>query len=136
MSYSFIYNDNQLLQGSTQDVGHSLSYSQSVTRSDDISLAVSVLGVNNPGSSREYTPICSIAWTHQFKHVPYFIVPERHGTITGIVFRDDQSKGVWEPGMRPMPGVEVMLDDRRRRLPAPMVRTGSQVCPAANTELL
>lgn len=116
VSYSLIANDNHLLQGSTQDVGHSLSYSQSVTHSDDISLAVSVLGVNNPGSSREYTPICSRAWTHQLKHVPNFIVPERHGTITGIIFRDDQSKGVWQPGMRPMPGVEVMLDDRRQTI--------------------
>jgi hypothetical protein len=96
VSYSLIFNDNHLLQGSTQDVGHSLSYSQSITHSDDVSLAVSVLGVNNPGSSREYTPICSIAWTHQLKHVPSFIVPERHGTITGIIFRDGQSKGVWE----------------------------------------
>jgi hypothetical protein len=116
VSYFLIFNDNHLLQGSTQDVGHSLSYSQSVTHSDDISWSVSVLGVNNPGSSREYTPICSIAWTHQLKHVPNFIAPERHGAIAGIIFRDDQAKGVWERDMRPMPGVEVMLDDRRHTI--------------------
>jgi hypothetical protein len=116
LSYSFLFNDNQTLQGSTQDAGHTLSYTQSVTRSDDLSLACSVLGVTNPGRSQEYTPICFIAWRHQFQHVPYFIVPERHGTITGNVFRDDQSKGVLEPGMAPMAEVDVILDDRRHTL--------------------
>jgi Carboxypeptidase regulatory-like domain len=113
LSYNFLFNDNQTLLGSTQDAGHTLSYSQSVTRSDDVSLACSVLGVKNPGRSQVYTPICFIAWRHQFQHVPYFIVPERHGTITGNVFRDDQSKGVLEPGMPPMPEVDVILDNRR-----------------------
>jgi hypothetical protein len=116
LSYSFLFNDNQALQGSTRDIGHTLSYSQSVTRTDDFSLGCSVLAVKNPGRSPEYTPICFIAWRHQFQHVPYFIVPERRGTITGNVFRDDQSKGVLERGMLPMPEVEVMLDDRRRTL--------------------
>ena len=72
--------------------------------------------MKNPGSPQQYTPVCFIAWRHQFEHVPYFVIPERRGTITGNVFRDDQSKGAWEPGMPPMPEVEVMLDDRRRTL--------------------
>lgn len=116
VSYSFLFNDNQALQGSSQDLGHTLSYSQDITRSDDLSLACSVLGVKDPGKSQEYTPVCFMAWRHQFKHVPYAIVPERRGTITGNIFRDDQSKGVLEPGMRPMAEVEVILDDRRRTL--------------------
>jgi hypothetical protein len=113
LSYSFLFNDNQTLQGSTQDVGHILSYSRSLTRSDDISAACSILGVRSPGRPQIYSPVCFIAYRHQFEHVPYFIVPERHGTIAGNVFRDDQSKGEWEPGMPPLPEVEIMLDDRR-----------------------
>lgn len=115
-NYSFLYNDNQMLQGSTQSIGHTLSYSQTLTRWNDLSLGCSVLGVKNPGRSREFTPVCFIAFRHQFQHVPYFIVPERHGTITGTVFRDDKSTGVYERGMQPMAEVEVMLDDRRRTL--------------------
>jgi hypothetical protein len=113
-SYSFLFNDNHALQGSTEDVGHTISYSQRVTASNDVSLSCSVLGVQNPGSSRVYTPLCFIGWRRQVQHVPSFIVPERHGTITGNVFRDDHSKGALEPGMQPMSDVEVMLDDRRR----------------------
>ncbi len=116
LSYSLLFNDNQALQGSTESIGHTLSYSQSVTRSDDLSLACSILGVKNPGSSQQYSPVCFIAWRHQFKHVPYIIVPERRGAIAGVVFRDDQSKGVLESGMRRMAEVEVTLDDRRRAL--------------------
>ena len=119
LSYSFLYNNNLTLQGSTQSVGHTLSYSQGITHSDDVSLGCSVLGVRYPGRSQDYTPVCFIAWRHQFQHVPNFIIPERHGTISGTVFRDDQSKGAWEPGMRPIAQVEVMLDDRRRTLTRP-----------------
>jgi len=116
LTYSFLYNDNQSLLGSTQDVGHTLSYSQSVTRADDVSLSCSILGVKNPGQSLVYSPVCFVALRHRFQHVPAFIAPERHGTIVGNVFRDDQSKGALEPGMPPMSGVEVALDDRRRTL--------------------
>jgi len=116
LSYSFLFNDNQTLQGSEQDIGHTLSYTQSITRSDDLSLACSLLGLENPGSPHVYTTICFTAWRHQFHHVPNFIIPERHGTIEGNVFRDDLSKGVLEPGMPPIAEVEVVLDDRRRAL--------------------
>ena len=113
LSYSFLFNDNQTLQGSTEDIGHILSYSRSLSRRDEISAACSILGVKSAGRPQVYSPVCFIAYRHQFEHVPYFIVPERHGTIAGNVFRDDQSKGVLEPGMPPLPEVEIMLDDRR-----------------------
>jgi len=116
LSYSFLYNDNQALQGSTEEVVHTLSLTQSITRSDNLALSCSILELKNPRSSDEYTPLCYIAWRHQFQHVPYFVIPERRGTITGNVFRDDQSRGEFEPGMPPLPEVEVMLDDRRRTL--------------------
>jgi hypothetical protein len=113
LSYSFLMNDNHLLQGSSKDAENSLSYSQSVTHLDDLSLSVSVLGVKSPGDSQQLAPLCSIAWTHQFQRVPKFIVPERHGTIAGSIFRDDQSTGIWERNMKPIPGVEVLLDGQR-----------------------
>jgi hypothetical protein len=57
-----------------------------------------------------------VAFRRQFRHVPGFIVPERHGTITGRVFRDDASKGVWEAGMSPLQEVDIVLDERRHTL--------------------
>ncbi len=116
LSYSFLYNDNQLLQGSSINITQTLSYTQSITRSDNISLSCSVVAVKNPGVPQQFTPLCFTAWRHQFHTVPYFIVPERHGTISGTVFRDDPSVGSVQPGMKPIPAVEVMLDDRRRTL--------------------
>jgi len=115
-NYSFLYNNNQMLQGSTEDVIHTLSYSQSITRSDDVSAACSVQETKSPGGKPVYVPVCFLAWRHQFQHVPYFVIPERRGAIAGNVFRDDQSKGALEAGMPPMPEVEVVLDDRRRTL--------------------
>jgi hypothetical protein len=114
LSYGFLFNDNQALNGSTEAVSHTLTYTQSVTRSDNLSLSCSIVGLKDPGQSQQYTPVCFVAWRHQFQHVPYFVIPERRGTIAGNVFRDDQSAGTLEPGMPPMPEVEVMLDSRRR----------------------
>jgi hypothetical protein len=116
LSYSFLFNDDQALLGNTQSIINTLSYTESVTRGDKLSLACSVMGVGTPGRTLQYTPTCFVAWRHQFKHVPEYIIPERHGTIAGNVFRDDQSKGTFEPGMPPMAEVEILLDDRRRVL--------------------
>jgi hypothetical protein len=116
LNYSFLYNDNEALLGSTTSIIHTLAFTQSITRADSLSLSCSILGLKDPGSSAVYTPVCLAAWRHQFQHVPYFIIPERRGTITGNVFRDDQSTGEFKPGMPPMAEVEVALDDRLRAL--------------------
>ncbi len=116
LTYGVLYNNNQMLQGSSEDIGQTFSYSQAITSRDDLSLACSVVGLRNPGSARDYSPVCMLAWRHQLKHVPYFIIPERRGTISGNVFRDDGSKGELEVGMPPMHEVEIMLDDRRHTL--------------------
>jgi Carboxypeptidase regulatory-like domain len=116
LNYNFLYNDNELLQGSSINITQTLAYTQSVTRADNISLSCSVVALKTPGTPQQFTPLCFAAWRHQFHSVPYFIIPERHGTISGNIFRDDQSVGSLEPGMKPIAEVEVMLDDRRRAL--------------------
>jgi hypothetical protein len=130
LSYSFLFNDNHTLQCSTESVGHTLAYSQGVTRSDDISLACSILGVKNEGQSLAYSPVCFVALRHQFQHVPNFIAPERRGTIAGNVFRDDQSKRACSQ----CPELRSCWTIAGARYPEPMVRTGSQKCPAVNTK--
>ncbi len=116
LNYNFLYNDNQALLGSTVSIIHTLALTQSITRADSLSLSCSILGLKNSGSSMAYTPVCLAAWRHQFQHVPYFVIPERRGTITGNVYRDDQSTAEFKPDMPPMAEVEVALDDRRRTL--------------------
>ncbi len=116
LSYTFQYNENQSLQGTTEDVVHTLALTQRLSRLDNLSMSCSILALKTPGSPQEFSPACFIAYRHQFEHVPYFVIPERRGTLTGYVFRDDQSKGEFEPGMPPMPEVEVMLDNLRRTL--------------------
>ena len=116
LTYSFQYNENQALQGSTEDIVHTLAFTQRLSRLDNVSMSCSILALKTPGSPQEFSPACFIAFHHQFEHVPYFVIPERRGTLTGNVFRDDQSKGELEPGMPPMPEVEVMLDNVRRTL--------------------
>jgi len=116
LNFSVLYNDNQLLAGSSINLTETLTYTQSVTRSDNLSLSCSIVAVKTPGVAQRLTRLCFAGWRHQFHSVPYFIIPERRGTISGKIFRDDQSVGSLEPGMKPISEVEVMLDGRRRAL--------------------
>jgi hypothetical protein len=116
LTYTFQYNENESLLGTTEDVVHTLAFIQRLSRLDNVSMSCSILALKTPGSPQEFSPACFIAYRHQFEHVPYFVIPERRGTLTGIVFRDDQSKGELTPGLPPMPEVEVVLDDLRRTL--------------------
>jgi hypothetical protein len=114
INYRVLYNDNQLLQGSSISTTQTLTFTQSVTRSDDLSVACSVADLRSPGLSPLFSPVCLAAWRHRFTSVPYFIIPERRGSISGTVFRDDQSTGTPGPGSKPIPDVEVTLDGHRR----------------------
>jgi hypothetical protein len=113
LSYNFIYNDNHGLLGSTLSVNHSVVYTQKIG-SEDLFLSYSSLETKLPGLRPLYMNMFSVGLRQQLKSVPSFIIPEHHELISGIVFRDDNSKGAYEPGMPLMEGVEVTLDDRRK----------------------
>jgi len=92
---------------------HSLVYTQKLG-TEQISLSYSLFGNKSPGLPFLYLPSLSAAWRHEIHSVPSFIIPEYHGAISGIVFRDDESKGIYETGMPPMSGAQVVLDDTRK----------------------
>ena len=112
-SYNFLYNDNHGLMGSALSVTHSLLYTQRLG-SEYFTFSCSLMGTKTPGVKSIYKDMLSVAWRHQFSSVPGFIIPEHHGVVSGLVFRDDNSKGTYEAGMPLVAGAEVELDDLRR----------------------
>ena len=113
LSYNFIYNDDHGLLGSTLSVNHSLVYTQKIGP-EDLFLSYSELETKMPGIRPLYLNMFSIGLRQQLKTVPSFIIPEHHELISGIVFRDDNSKGAYEEGMPLIEGAEVKLDDTRK----------------------
>ncbi|HEV3329885.1 MAG TPA: tetratricopeptide repeat protein [Bryobacteraceae bacterium] len=112
VSYNFLYNDNHGLSSSTVSAIHSLSYTQKLG-SEHISLSYSLFGMRSPGQALLYKPSLALAWRHEIRSVPTLIIPEHHGAISGVVFRDDNSKGTYETGMPLIEGARVALDDTR-----------------------
>lgn len=112
VNYNFIYNDNLGLTSSTVTAIHTLVYTQKLGP-EDISLSYSLVGTKSPGFASSYRPMFSVGWRHESRSVPMFIIPERRGTISGVVFRDDDSKGTYEAGMKLIESAQVVLDDSR-----------------------
>ncbi|MGJ5815263.1 hypothetical protein [Paludibaculum fermentans] len=113
VSYNFLYNDNQDLIGSTRSTIHSVVGTQRIG-TEEFSASYSVAGMKLPGLMPIYRPVFSVAWRHPLNSVPSFIIPERHGSISGTVFRDDNSRGAYETGMQGMADVQLVLDGSRR----------------------
>lgn len=113
ITYNFIYNQNSTLTANTLSAIHSLVYTQRLGP-EDISLSYSLVGLKAPGMASSYKPMLALGWRHETRAVPSFIIPEHRGSITGVVFRDDESKGVYEPGMKFIEGASVVLDGVRR----------------------
>ena len=114
VSYNFIYNDNLGVTSNTMTAIHSLVYNQRLGP-ENISLSYSQVGTKSPGMRASYRPMFSVGWHHESRSVPMFIIPERRGTIAGVVFQDDDSKGSYEPGMKLVEKAQVVLDDSRHQ---------------------
>ena len=113
LSYNYLYNDDHSLTNTQLTTDHSLVYLQKF-HSEELYVSYSLLNNKTPGLSANVREMLSVGWRHTFHTVPSFIIPERHGSISGIVFQDDNSKGSYETGMPLLSGAQVRLDDSRK----------------------
>jgi hypothetical protein len=113
--FDFLYNRNDLLQGANQTVIGTLSYSLKIRNVNEFFLSSSLLRSNTVGTPGwQASPFLEISIRRRFASVPNFIIPRRRGIIRGVVFADDGATGMYRPGGRLLPDVEVVLDDTRR----------------------
>jgi hypothetical protein len=112
VSFSYFDSKTELLQGGFNFTSASLSYSQRIARRDELVGSVSLLRTLNGGGAPGFQPLFSLSLRHRFESVPGLLLPGRHGTIEGHVFRDDQVSARYsrQPGLA---GIEVTLDDAR-----------------------
>jgi hypothetical protein len=105
----YVRTTDELLQGSVRNWVQSGSYTHPIGRTNEVFFSYSWF--HYPGLSRQYAPLAEIGFRHTFNSLPSFLDPIRHGTVTGIVYLDEQRKGIYAPALPPLEAVEVVLDE-------------------------
>ena len=112
LNVSYFNSDTTLIQGSLKFSTVTVSYSQHLGGNNDIVLSGSMFRTITNGTS-SVQPLIGISLQHRFSTVPSFLLPGRHGTIQGHVFRDDESAGRYNGKQVAVSGIEIRLDDTR-----------------------
>ncbi len=109
---SYFDSNTALVQGNFILQTVTLSYSQRLRSTNDIVASTAMVRTTNNGVSTT-KPLFSISLQHRFYTVPGLLLPGRHGIIQGHIFRDDDSRGLYNPQSPAVAGAEVRLDDNR-----------------------
>ena len=112
INLSYFDSRTQLIQGEFRFSSSTLSYSQRIAKPDDLVASVSLLRTSNGIGNPDLRPVFSLSVRHRFSSAPTLLLPGRHGSIKGHVFRDDQSLARFDK-QSGIAGVEVSLDGDR-----------------------
>lgn len=110
VNLSYFDSNTELIQGQFRFTSTTVSYSQRVRGPDDLVASASLLRTSTGTGPPVTRPVFSISLRHRFSSAPGFLLPGRHGSIEGHVFRDDQSGARYQAGDAGLAGVEVLLD--------------------------
>ncbi|MFY9559839.1 MAG: carboxypeptidase regulatory-like domain-containing protein [Terriglobales bacterium] len=113
LNLDFIHNNDQLLQGTASNWIQSGSYTLPLTVSNELSVSYSWFHYSALGQA-QYSPQVTIGLRHNFSALPSFLSLGAHGTITGVVYVDQKISGLYDPQMRTLADVEVVLDGWNR----------------------
>ncbi|HLW53094.1 MAG TPA: carboxypeptidase regulatory-like domain-containing protein [Candidatus Angelobacter sp.] len=113
VNLSYFDSRTELVQGEFRFTSTTVSYSQRVRGPDDLVASFSLVRTASGPAAPDTRPVFSVSLRHRFASAPGFLLPGRHGTIEGHVFRDDMALGLYEPGEPGIGGVEIRLDGDR-----------------------
>jgi hypothetical protein len=111
LSASTLLNRDESVGRTSLGAVHSLNYSQKLDGATEMFLTWSALCRDRFASS-SCQPVMFASLRRALSSGPGFMAP-RGGHIDGVVFRDDKAQGVYTPGLPPVAGVEVVLDNVR-----------------------
>jgi hypothetical protein len=107
----------ELIVGVSSAATHAISYSQQVGGSSELFLTHSVVCSDKRGGVSACRPVLGASLRHHVSRNPLGVLGRTPGgDIRGVVFRDDQARGVYAPGLPALAGVEVILDGQQRTM--------------------
>ena len=113
VNLSFLNSKTDLIQGNTfKFTTASASYSRRLTPNNDIVVSASLFRTQD-GVNSTLRPLFDVSIRHKFYSAPGFLLPGRHGMISGHVFRDDEETAKYTGREEAIAGIEVRLDENR-----------------------
>ncbi len=109
---STLVNRDSLVDRTSIGPVHSISYSQRIDQATEIFFSWSTLCHDRLFSPSSCRPVTFASLRRSLSGGPGLLVPRR-GHIEGVVFQDDQGRGIYTPGLPLLAGVEVILDTER-----------------------
>lgn len=111
LSVSTLFNRDEAIERTLVAAVHSLSYSQRLDSATEVFFTWSAL-CHDRFLSSSCRPVMFGSMRRALNSGPSLLMARR-GHIEGLVFSDDQVRGMYTPGMPLMAGVEVILDNVR-----------------------
>jgi hypothetical protein len=109
---SALVNRNESIDRNSVGAVHSLSYSQRIDRATEVFLSWSTVCHDRFLPSSSCRPVMAASLRRTLSSGAALLTARR-GHIDGIAFRDDQGRGMYSPDLKPLAGVEVVLDNVR-----------------------
>ncbi len=113
ISASYFDSSIKQLGGSFRFETGSLSYSQHIGNLTEIVASASLLHSTSGSISAGLHPVYALSLRRRLNSAPSFLLPGRHGEISGHVFRDDQGIAQYRAQQAGLGGVEIRLDNTR-----------------------
>jgi hypothetical protein len=110
LSVSTLFNNDESIDRTSLGAIHTLSYSQRLDRATEFFLTWSAVCHDRLFSSSSCRPVVFASLRRTLSNGPGLLMA-RHGHIDGIVFKDDQAQGTYTPGLPPVAGVDIVLDN-------------------------
>lgn len=107
LSVSTLFNRDESLEGTSVGAVHSLSYSQKIDSATEVFFTWSAL-CHDRAFSSSCQPVMFGSLRRALNGAPGLMA--RRGRIDGVVFSDEQARGLYVPGMPVLAGVEIVLD--------------------------
>jgi hypothetical protein len=113
VNFSFLNSKTDLVQGNTfKFTTASASYSRRLTANNDIVVSASLFRTQD-GVNSNLRPLFDVSIRHKFYSAPGFLLPGRHGMISGHIFHDDEDTAQYTGKQEAIGGIEVRLDENR-----------------------
>ena len=107
---STLFNRDESIDRASLGAIHSVSYSQRLDRGTELFFTWSALCQDRFFSSSTCRPVVFASLRRSLSNGPGLLVSHRDH-IDGIVFKDDRAQGLYTPGLPPLEGVDVILDN-------------------------
>jgi SdrD B-like domain/Pilus formation protein N terminal region len=119
IDYEYLRNIDKEFTSNNDSTIQRLTFTERLGLSNDISLTLAEYKTKATGQPTKVNPLINLSMKHLFNTAPGLLMLERHGTVKGRVFEDQEGQGQYSSSDAGVAGVELILDDGRQTRSGP-----------------